>query len=106
MELLPSHLHIPLRRAISRLAVANACVLTHVQVQVDLVQLVVTVPPGREASWAAYLFKNGSEQTIHQEFELRGSLWETGFYAIESTEPLSEAELNLFLDSSSETAES
>lgn len=103
-ELLPSQLHIPLRRAISRLAVANACVLTHVQVQADLVQLVVTVPPGRDASWAAYLFKNGSEQTIHHEFELPGSLWETGFYATESSEPLSDAELRLFLDSSSETA--
>ncbi|MCB8976375.1 MAG: hypothetical protein H6657_02995 [Ardenticatenaceae bacterium] len=103
-EPLPTHLHIPLRRAISRLAVANACVLTHVQVQADLIQLVVTVPPGRDASWAAYLFKNGSEQTIHHEFELHGGLWETGFYATESAEPLSDAELGLFLDSSSETA--
>jgi DNA-binding NarL/FixJ family response regulator len=100
LEPLPSHLRIPLRRAISRLAVANACVLTHVQVQADLVQLVVTVPPGRDNAWAAYLFKNGSEQTIRQEFEMSGSLWETGFYATESSEPLSEAELSLFLDSS------
>lgn len=106
LEPLPSHLRIPLRRAMSRLAVANACVLTHVQVQADLVQLVVTVPPGRDNAWAAYLFKNGSEQTIRQEFEMSGSLWETGFYATESSEPLSEAELSLFLDSSSETAES
>jgi hypothetical protein len=102
---LPNQLLIPLRRAISRLAVANACVLTHVQVQSTLVQLVVTVPPGRDNSWAAYLFKNGSEQTIRQEFELSGNLWETGFYATESTEPLGEAELRLFLDSSNpETA--
>ncbi len=99
---LPSHLRIPLRRAMSRLAVANACVLTHVQVEADLIQLVVTVPPGRDASWAAYLFKNGSEQTIRQEFELGDSLWETGFYATESSEPLSETELNLFLDSPTE----
>lgn len=107
LTLLPSQLHIPLRRAISRLAVANACVLTHVQVQADLVQLVVTVPPGRDNAWAAYLFKNGSEQTIQQEYEVSSSLWETGFYAIESSEPLADAELRLFLDSSpSETAES
>lgn len=106
LEPLPNHLRIPLRRAISRLAVANACVLTHVQVQADLVQLVVTVPPGRDNAWAAYLFKNGSEQTIRQEFEMSGSLWETGFYATESAEPLTEAELSLFLDASSETAES
>lgn len=103
---LPRHLHIPLRRAMSRLAVANACVLTHVQVQADLVHLVVTVPPGRDDSWAAYLFKNGSEQTIQQAFELHGSLWETGFYAVESAEPLSESELTLFLDSSTELADS
>jgi hypothetical protein len=100
VESLPSQLHIPLRRAIGRLAVANACVLTHVQVQADLVQLVVTVPPGRDAAWAAYMFKNGSEQTIHQEFKMHESLWETGFYATESAEPLAEAELNLFLDDS------
>ncbi|MBK7896558.1 MAG: hypothetical protein IPJ90_17110 [Anaerolineaceae bacterium] len=106
LDLLPSQLLIPLRRAISRLAVANACVLTHVQVQADLVQLVVTVPPGRDDSWAAYLFKNGSEQTIHQEFEMQGSLWETGFYATESAEPLTDDELRLFLDSSAETANS
>ncbi len=106
LELLPGHLQIPLRRAMNRLAVANACVLTHVQVQADLVQLVVTVPPGRDNAWAAYLFKNGSEQTIQQEFEVSGSLWETGFYATESAEPLTEAELSLFLDSSSDTAES
>lgn len=106
--ILPNQLHIPLRRAMSRLAAANACVLTHVQVQADLVQLVVTVPPGRDNAWAAYLFKNGSEQTIQQEFELSGNLWESGFYATESTEPLGEAELRLFLDSSSsdETTES
>ena len=101
-EQLPRQLHIPLRRAISRLAAANACVLTHVQVQADLVQIVVTVPPGRDAGWAAYLFKNGSEQTIHQEFEAEGSLWETGFYVSESAEPLAEAELNLFLKSPAE----
>lgn len=106
LEPLPRQLHIPLRRAISRLAVANACVLTHVQVLADFVQLVVTVPPGRDVGWVAYLFKNGSEQTIHQEFKAQGSMWETGFYASESEEPLTEAELNLFLDSSSETAES
>ncbi|MCP4418582.1 MAG: hypothetical protein GY805_18335 [Chloroflexi bacterium] len=105
--ILPNQLLIPLRRAISRLAVANACVLTHVQVESELVQLVVTVPPGRDNSWAAYLFKNGSEQTIHQEFELSGRLWETGFYATESTEPLGEAALRLFLDSAnSQMAES
>ena len=106
--ILPNQLHIPLRRAMNRLAAANACVLTHVQVQSDLVQLVVTVPPGRDTAWAAYLFKNGSEQTIQQAFELSGDLWEPGFYATESAEPLGEAELRLFLDSSSseETAES
>lgn len=106
VALLPSQIHIPLRRALKRLAMANGCVLTHVQVQADLVHLVVTVPPGRDDSWAAYLFKNGAEQTISQAFEFQGNLWETGFYAVESAEPLPEAELNLFLDSSTELTDS
>ncbi|MFQ5433886.1 MAG: hypothetical protein ACE5FD_03335 [Anaerolineae bacterium] len=95
---LPVSLHIPLRRAIERLAVANACVITHINVQSELVHLVVICPPGRDSVWAAYLFKNGSERTIQQEFNVRAELWDTGFYATESTEPLSEAELNIFLE--------
>jgi hypothetical protein len=37
---------------------------------------------------------------------MQGSLWETGFYATESAEPLGEAELNLFLDTPTELTNS
>lgn len=95
---LPAALLIALRRALERLATANACVLTHVLVRAELVHLVVTCPPGRDSVWAAYLFKNGSEQIIQQQFGVAATLWDKGFYAVESAEPLSTAELNIFLE--------
>lgn len=97
---LPSSMVIPLRRALERLATANACVLTHVLVRPELVHVVVTVPPGRDSTWAAYLLKSGSEQTIQQQYGVVAHLWETGFYAAEASDPLTEAELNLFLERS------
>ncbi len=95
---IPKSLHIPLRRAIERLATANACTLSFTSVHEKLIHLVVTCPPGRDSTWAAYLFKNGSEDTIQREYGVAASLWNTGFYAVESSTPLSEAELNLFLE--------
>ena len=95
---LPPFLHIPLRRALERLAAANACVLTHTLVRPELVHLVATCPPGRDSAWAAYLFKNGSEQIIQQQFGAAATLWDKGFYAVESADPLGTAELNIFLE--------
>lgn len=97
-EPLPETLRIPLRRALERLAQANGCQLHYADVQPDLAHLVVACPPGRDSTWAAYLFKNGSEEIIQQEYAISATLWQTGYYATESAEPLTEAELNLFLE--------
>ena len=97
LKKLPPALEIPLRRALERLATTNGCGLQQVSVQPELVHLVVNCPPGRDSAWAAYLFKNGSEEIIQQEYSISANLWETGYYATESEEPLSETELNLFL---------
>jgi hypothetical protein len=98
LDPLPETLHIPLRRALERLAEANGCHLNYADVQRDLAHLVVACPPGRDSAWAAYLFKNGSEEIIQQEYAVSATLWQTGYYAAESAEPLTEAELNLFLE--------
>ncbi len=98
LKKLPPALEIPLRRALERLAATNGCGLQQVSVQPELIHLVVTCPPGRDSAWAAYLFKNGSEEIIQQEFNVTANLWETGYYATESEEPLTETELNLFLE--------
>ena len=98
LKKLPPALEIPLRRALERLAATNGCGLQQVTVQPELIHLVVTCPPGRDSAWAAYLFKNGSEEIIQQEYSVNASLWETGYYATESEEPLSETELNIFLE--------
>ncbi|MCZ7670100.1 MAG: transposase [Chloroflexi bacterium] len=87
-----------MRRALERLAATNGCGLQQVSVQPEPIHLVVTCPPGRDSAWAAYLFKNGSEEIIQQEFNVTANLWETGYYATESEEPLTETELNLFLE--------
>lgn len=87
----------PLRQALLRLAGANGCVLNHIAIQPDLVHILVTCPPGRDANWVAALFKSGSEQTIQQEYGVVVSLWEAGFYATEASRPLTQAELDLFL---------
>lgn len=97
-EPLPLSIHIPLRRAMERIAAGNACILTHSHVQANIVHVVVNCPVGKESAWAAYLFKNGSEEAIRQEYGVAAHLWETGFYATESTNPLSDAEINLFLE--------
>lgn len=95
---LPHSLHIPLRRSLERIAIANACVITHITVQSELIHLVVLCPPDHDSAWAAYLFKNGSEATIQQEFGVDDvRLWENGFYTAESISPLTETELNVFL---------
>jgi hypothetical protein len=100
LKKLPPALEIPLRRALERLAATNGCGLHHVSVQTELIHLVVSCPAGRDSAWAAYLFKNGSEEIIQQEYGVTASLWETGYYAAESEEPLSKTELNLFLERS------
>ena len=97
-DALPQALFIPLRRIIERLAEANGCILTHIEVRSELVHLVVNCPPGRNSSWAAYLFKTGTTEAIQREYGISLTLWETGFYAAETADPLSDAELNLFLE--------
>lgn len=97
LEPLADALEVPLRQALLRLAGANGCVLSHLTIQPELIHILVTCPPGRDANWIASLFKSGSEQIIQQEYGVVVSLWEAGFYATEADRPLTEHELNLFL---------
>jgi REP element-mobilizing transposase RayT len=85
------------RRALERIAIANACALTHIDVQSQLIHLVVTCPPGRSSGWAVHTLKSGSDEAIRQEAKQTRPLWNLGHYARESVEPLTSAELNVFL---------
>lgn len=96
-KLLDEMLHIPLHRALERIAESNACVLTHLEVDEDLVHVVAACPPGRSSAWAAHVFKQGAEAEIQKQFGMEDTLWETGYYATRSAEPLEKKELNLFL---------
>lgn len=96
-EPIPDFLNIPLRRALERIARANACLLTHFDVTNQYVHLVVSCPPGRNSTWAAHLFKSGSERELQTQFQVRTSFWSPGHYATTSADPLSPAELDLFM---------
>lgn len=98
LEPLPEVLHIPLRRELERIALTNACVITFLDIVPALVHLVVTCPPGRDSAWAVHKFKQGSEEAIQSQFGVQMRLWDKGYYAIQSTEPLAEVELNLFVE--------
>lgn len=97
---LPTMLHIPLRRALERIAHLNQCTLYHLQVTNHLIHLVVSCPPGQNSLWVAQQFKNGSESQIQQQLAVQATLWAKGYYAKESMVPLSLAEINLFLEQS------
>jgi CheY-like chemotaxis protein len=91
---------------VEKLAQANGCLLRHSLVRADLVHFVVTCPPGRNAAWAVHLFKHGLLQKVQNRMAPPAgsgglestSIWVRGHYAAETDEPLSEAELNLFLE--------
>ncbi len=94
---IPSALHTPLRQAVQRIAHANACTIRYLSVRPEYIQLVVTCPPGHSSAWAAHLFKNGTEADIQRQFNTQAALWVSGYYAVETEEPLDAGELALFL---------
>ena len=95
---LPEPLQIALRRTLQRIAAENLCELSHLDVEESLVHLVVRCPPDRSSSWIAHLFKREAERAIQTEFAVDSRLWQRGYFAAESDEPLSEAELDLILN--------
>ena len=95
---LPAALHEPLRLAVERLAGANACHIRHLSLRPEYVQLVVACPAGRNSAWVAHTFKRGMELEIQRQFNIPARLWSDGYFARESLEPLSAAELKLFLN--------
>jgi len=100
IDRLPGFMHIPVRRTLERIAQGDACIIRSLAVTSELVHMVVTCPPGRNTIWVAHVFKSGSETEIREQFGVKATLWAKGYYATESSEPLSEAELNLFLERS------
>ena len=97
---IPRGLQRSLYEALENVSTENACILRFVDVTSDWIHIVVTTPPGKSAIWIAHQFKDGTEKQIRNQFGVDATLWAKGYYGIESAEPLSEAELNLFLQRS------
>lgn len=86
-----------IKQILERIAITNACALTYINIQPQLVHIVISCPPGRSSGWTVHTLKSGSEEILQQEYQRTRPLWDVGHYARESTEPLTLAELNIFL---------
>lgn len=94
---LPDGLHKPLAEIVRGLAESHSCTLSFIDITSSFVHLVVTCPSSRNSAWVASMFKRESETALQEHFAWEPGLWAPGYYATTSTEPLSQAELNLFL---------
>jgi hypothetical protein len=94
---LPVALESVVRNCISALAGENGCYLRHLSVTPAIVHLVIDCPAGRTAAWVAFIMKSGINNEIKRQFGTQSLIWHKGFYAAESAQPLSEAELNMLL---------
>lgn len=94
---LPPALVAAVRQALAKVAAAHSCDLRYLALKPDFSHIVVSCPAGRGSGWAAHLFKSGVQLAIQEQFGVTASLWQKGHFALESTEPLSTAELELFL---------
>jgi hypothetical protein len=94
---LPAVIQNALQKMISGLAVDNVCRLRHLSILPDVVHLVIVCPPGRTAAWAAFFLKEGTNSEIQRQFGIQSTIWTKGFYATQSDQPLTEAELRMML---------
>lgn len=95
---LPTTLQDAIRKALEPIAEANSCALTYARVEGEVIHIVVSCPSGRNMAWVANIFKRGVEEEIQEQFGIPARLWKKGYYAAHSKAPLSQAELNLFMD--------
>lgn len=97
---LPRPLEITVRRILERLSAENNCRLDYLEIKAELVHAVIHCPAESSSAWVAQLLKNGSEAEIQAQSGVATRLWEKGYYAVPSDEPLGDAELSLFLQQS------
>lgn len=98
VEPLPRAIRKIIRESVQRLARREGCQLSFIGVASDHVHLVLQCPSRRNGSWAAYAFKRGIEEDIANRFGTSASLWQKGFLADPSADPLGGEELLAYLN--------
>lgn len=96
---LPIVLQNVVQECVASLAAENGCRIRHLSVTPTVVHLVVVCPPGKTAAWAVFLLKSEIDKEIQHRFGTQVSIWQKGFFATESEQPLSESELQMLLRS-------
>jgi hypothetical protein len=94
---LPSAVQNIVRDCVAALAEENKCRLRHLSVTSMIVHIVIECPAGRTAAWVVFLMKSGVNNEIQRQFGIQSSIWQKGFFATESDQPLSETELKMLL---------
>lgn len=75
------------------------CQLVSVSIQDAYVQVLSTCPPGRTSAWLVQAYKTRAMQHVQETLAVKDSFWLDGYYARPSSEPLTAAELSVYLDS-------
>ena len=76
---LPEVLHVPLKRALKKIAVTHGCTLSTLKISGERIYLVVSCPPNRDGEWVAELLRDGTERAIQEQFGVSASLWASGY---------------------------
>ncbi len=95
IEPLPATVRKVVRFGIRKLAMENVCELKHLSVEAGYIHLLASCPPGRSSGWVVQLFKEGTEKEIQAQFGFSPRLWADSYFATETRQPLSDAELAL-----------
>ena len=76
---LPDVLHVPLRRALKKIAVTHGCTLPALTISGEQIYLVIACPPDRDGDWAAKLLREGTERAIQEQFGVDAHMWEPAY---------------------------
>jgi hypothetical protein len=97
VEPLPLGMRKIIQESARRLARREGCQLRFIGVASDHVHLVLQCPSRRKGSWVAHAFKRGIEQDIANRFGTSACLWQKGYLADASADPLGGEELLAYL---------
>jgi REP element-mobilizing transposase RayT len=98
VEPLPRAMRKIIQVSAQRLAKQEGCHLSFIGVASDHVHLVLQCPRRRKAAWVAHAFKRGIEADIAHRYGTKATLWQKGFLAHPSSEPIGAEALLAYLN--------
>lgn len=94
---LNSEYRLALQKILPAIALREGFVLQDVILNERFVHVLVSCPPQRTSAWLAQTLKHKSEMALQDRIGYRLPVWAKGYYAKQSSSPLTAAELNRYL---------